>query len=477
LPSFRATNQKERVEMTENDWTAKLRGSATGPRVLAKVFGIFCLGLMLLIPLGMIESVLGERRERRDDAIREITSSWGPDQTVIGPVLAVPYRYTTTRWEERAVGDKVVRVAVTDTATSRAFFLPRVWNADGAITPHPRYRGIYKTVVYSGAMTLEGEFDVPDYEALQVKEDQFLWDEATVSIAIPDLRGAHSALTLAWGDTEYTFTPGTTLPEWDAGVHCDLRGLKAFPARIPFRIPLTFNGKATLLLAPLGIENVVRMRSTWPDPGFRGGFLPIERTITEEGFDAKWSVSHYGRTFPQFWTERTPRNPFTVQDVDGALFGVELVTLVDSYRNVERSIKYGILFLTLVFTAFFLFETLSGVRIHGIQYLLVGAALCLFYLLLLSLSEVIRFVWAYLAAATAATVMISLYTVAVLKSGRRATGMTCLLALIYGFLYVTLQLQDYSLLTGTAGLTIALAVVMYATRNIDWYAEKSSVRP
>jgi inner membrane protein len=126
-----------------------------------------------------------------------------------------------------------------------------------------------------------------------------------------------------------------------------------------------------------------------------------------------------------------------------------------------------------VFTAFFLFEVLSGLRIHGVQYLLVGAALCLFYLLLLSRSEVIQFAWAYIAAAFAATVMISLYTVAVLKSGRRATGIASLLTLIYGFLYVTLQLQDYSLLTGAAGLSVALAVVMYVTRNIDWYADKT----
>jgi inner membrane protein len=301
-----------------------------------------------------------------------------------------------------------------------------------------------------------------------------LWEKATVSVGIPDLRGARSSLKLFWGDTEYTFVPGTSLSEWSSGVHCSLRGLKGLSEKTRFRIPLTFNGNATLLLAPIGIENTVHLKSAWPDPGFRGAFLPIERAISAGGFDAKWSVSHYGRKFPQFWTERASSGAFSAESVNESLFGVELVTLIDSYRNVERSIKYGILFMTLVFTAFFLFEALSGLRVHGVQYLLVGAALCLFYLLLLSLSEVIPFAWAYLGAAAAATVMISLYTVAVLKSGRRAMGIGCLLSLIYSFLYVTLQLQDYSLLTGAAGLTIALATVMYATRKIDWYAEKEA---
>lgn len=459
--------------MNDGTWSETGKKSISGTRIMMKLFGIFVLVLVLLIPLSMIESVLYERLQRRNTTLEEITSTWGKDQSLVGPVLVVPFQFNTSHWEDRTEGVKIVRVEVRDTAVARAFFLPKTFNASGELTPHTRYRGIYRTTVYSADLTLEGTFDLPDYEAIRIGKEQFFWDQAFVSVGIPDLRGTREALKLTWGDSEYAFAPNSNVDELGAGVHCALRRFRGFSAPIPFRIPLTFNGNSTLLVAPVGIENQVNLKSVWADPAFRGAFLPIDRTVTPRGFQARWSVSHLGRDFPQFWTDQGGGS-LGRDRVDAALFGVELVTLVDAYRNVERAIKYGILFLTMIFTAFFLFEVMKASRVHSFQYILVGAALCLFYLLLLSLSELIRFPFAYTAAATAATAMISLYTAAVLKSGRRACLIGAMLVTIYGFLYVTLQLQDYALLTGSLGLTVALATVMYVTRNIDWYAEKNS---
>ncbi len=457
--------------MNDEAWAERIKRSISGTRIVAKLFGIFMLVLVLLIPLNMIESVLDERLQRRNETLDEITGTWGRDQSIIGPVLVVPFRYTTSHWENRTVGTIVERFEVRDTAVARAFFLPKSWQATGEMEPHARYRGIYQTTVYSAELALEGTFDVPDYEAIRIREDQFLWDQAFVSLGMPDLRGTRGALKLAWGDSELAFSPNSHMAELGAGVHSPLRKFAGFSGPIAFRIPLTFNGNSTLLVAPVGIENRVELKSVWMDPAFRGAFLPIERTVSDQGFSATWSVSHLGRDFPQFWTDQG--GTLDRSKITASLFGVELVTLIDSYRNVERAIKYGILFLTMVFTAFFLFEMTGSRRVHVFQYILVGAALCLFYLLLLSLSELIRFGLAYAIAASAATALISLYTAAVLKSGRRALWIFSMLLTIYVFLYVTLQLQDYALLTGSIGLTAALAIVMYVTRNIDWYADKS----
>jgi len=234
---------------------------------------------------------------------------------------------------------------------------------------------------------------------------------------------------------------------------------------------LTLNGSRSLRFAPAGVNNDIRLVSTWPDPSFQGAFLPVERKIGPEGFNAHWKVSYYGRSYPQQWTDR---NPVNSAGIAPSLFGVDLVPALDSYRHVERSIKYGVLFIVLLFAAFFLFEILSGVRIHPFQYALVGIALCLFYLGLLALSEVASFNAAYWTGALVASLLISLYSSKVLHSAARACLVAAGLAGVYAFLFVILRLQDYSLLVGTAGLFLVLAIVMFITRNIDWYARDGS---
>jgi inner membrane protein len=218
------------------------------------------------------------------------------------------------------------------------------------------------------------------------------------------------------------------------------------------------------------VQNEATLKSNWPDPGFRGAFLPAERSVRPDGFDAKWKVSYYGRDYPQSWTSRTGNERFTTQAVSNSLFGAQFLSILDAYRYVERSIKYGVLFLVLVFTAFFLFEVTARQKIHPFQYLMVGAALCLFYLLLLSISEFIGFSWAYLVAAVASTLLITWYCRFFLGGGVRAFMIGTGLAGVYLFLYITLRQQDYALLMGAIALFVVLAIVMYVTRKVDWYA-------
>ncbi len=442
-----------------------------------KLAGILLLVLLLLIPLGMIGSVLAERLGRRNEAVAGITETWGRDQSIIGPVLAVPYRQRHKVWREVSVGGKAEKREVEETRVHTAYFLPSDLAVEGRVKPGRLHRGIYEAVVYRADFKVSGRFEKPDFALLKIEPEDIAWADAVVTLAINDLRGTGEALRLSWGKEEFVFVPGSRLPGWASGLHARIGGRGA-EGGVPFHFTLDFNGSGTLQFAPMGRQNVVKIASEWADPSFRGAFSPAERRITPKGFDATWKVSWYGRNFPQQWTDTNPSG-FDAGAVNASLFGVQLMPSLDSYRTVERSIKYGALFLALAFAAFFLFEVRAKLRIHVVQYLLVGGALCLFYLLLLSLSEFISFPRAYLVASGASTLLVALYCAAVLCGGRRARKIAAMLAATYAYLYIALRLQDYSLLFGSAGLFLALAAVMYLTRRVDWSSgdEKKPVVP
>lgn len=430
---------------------------------------IGALTILLLVPLFMIRGVLSERQQRRHSAEAEVTSIWGQSQFLVGPVLTVPYRYHFKTWKDEVVDGRARRTEVMETAVASAHFLPDDLSFAGDLEPTVLHRGIYDVVVYRGQVEISGAFPEPNLDEWKVAAEDILWEDATVSFGISDLRGAREALTLTLAGKEVALTPGTGIPSLPQGVQGDVGAFLKDAESLAFSMSLDFNGSGGVSFAPLGKQTAVTLRSTWPDPKFGGGYLPAERNVTPDGFDASWNVSFYGRSYPQQWSTRQG-GPNAFGMVQGSAFGVELIQVVDSYRSVERSLKYGILVLVLVFTAFFLFEARSPVRVHPFQYLLIGFALCLFYLALLSLSEFISFPLAYLAGASAATVMVALYSAKALQGGSRALVIAAELVVTYLFLFVILRAQDYALLLGTVGLFFALAAVMYLTRNINWYA-------
>lgn len=438
------------------------------PVLKLAVIGV--LALLLLIPLTMIRGVLTERRERKAEAIGEITRSWGAEQTLLGPVLVVPYTYDVVEMLNQRVDGKTERVESRRVETARLYILPAHLTCEGALDPKTLYRGIYEAVVYAGDLTLTGRFERPDLKILQIPEERVKWDEAEVTLAVTDLRGTRESLVLDAGESRFPLRPGSLLPGYASGVRARVGAVAAGATSWTYRVALTLNGSRSLEIIPTGASTAVRLTSTWPDPSFMGAFLPVERQIDGSGFRATWQVAQYGRTFPSAWTDARGGGVPEAADFARSSFGVSLLSLVDTYRTVERAIKYGILFIALVFTAFFLFEVLAALRIHPLQYTLVGAALCLFYLGLLSLSEFIAFPLAYAAAALASLLLITAYCAKVLHGGRRTGIVSGVLALTYGYLYVLLQMQDFSLLFGTVGLFVALGAVMFATRNIDWYA-------
>src|SRR5689334_9224367 len=445
-------------------------------RTVIKLIGVGVLILLLLIPLGMISGVLSDRLSRRNEAVSDITASWGREQCVIGPVLMIPYQYRFKTIKEVPGKDgKVEKREVEQTAGAWAYFLPELLKVTGDAETQMLHRGIYDAAVFRATVKLSGRFAVPDFAAYKIDTKDVNWKDAMISIAVNDLRGTREALVLDWGGVKRPLLPGSQVPGYTTGATAVIDDPKPITAPVEFSIPLDINGSEGLYFAPFGVQNEASLTSNWSDPAFRGAFLPTERSVRDNGFVAKWKVSYYGRNYPQSWTSQSGNDRFTTQAVSQSVFGAQFLSVLDAYRYVERSIKYGVLFLVLVFTTFFLFEVTARQKIHPLQYLLVGAALCLFYLLLLSISEFRGFGLAYLMAAAASTVLITWYCRSFLGGGVRTLIIGAGLVGVYTFLYITLRAQDYALLMGAIALFILLAVVMYVTRRIDWYARDNSV--
>jgi len=451
---------------------AGVRGWFRRRALVFKLMGVAMIGLLLFIPLGMVNSTLSERSSRYHEAVRAITQAWGGAQRVGGPVLVVPYTYKATAVESRLVEGRRMEVNVDREIRGEAFFLPERLVVDGNVVPSLRKRGIYETPVYAAKLAISGKFAAPVFGFPAVRGLEPQWEQARVCFIISDLRGTEADLTLLWAGTSLALQPGARLAGLGAGVHVPVKAVAG--TGMEFSLRLTLNGSESLRFLPLGRQTEVKLASEWTDPSFDGAYLPNERAVGMEGFNAAWRVSYYGRSFPQQWLEGGDGQP-SVQKIEESGFGVSLLEPVNAYRIVERAIKYGMLFITLVFMTFFLFEAVCGLRLSALNYLLVGGALCLFYLGLLALAEFWAFGAAYALSAGASTVLIGLYARRVLRGGRRAWLVGGMLGGVYGYLYFVLQMEDFALLAGTGALFALLAAVMYATRR--WEGRDEVVAP
>lgn len=446
-PEFQAFREKR-----------KLRDS-----VLFKMIVTGLLVLALGIPLMMVRGQIQERQQRRDSVVSEVAGTWGRAQILGGPVLTVPY-LAHTRDEDGKV----------TTWTKLAHFLPETLKVDGRLLPDLRRRGIFEVAIYRADLHASGQFQRPSFAEWGIAPQDILWDRAWLSIGVSDMRGIRRNVRLVWGDKALQLSPGGGITGfWSTGLRVPISGLAQAPEKqsYPFAFDLAVRGSQSLCVLPLGKQNTVTLRSSWPDPSFTGAFLPESRNVTAKGFEATWSVPYFGRSYPQQWLEK-PETAAVASEVEalGSAFGVELYLPVDVYQKTERSVKYGMLFLVLTFLAFFLFEVFSPVSLHPMHYLLVGSALCLFYVLLLSISEHIPFAAAYAIASAGILVLISGYSLAILDGKRRALAMSGMLVILYSYLYVLLQAEDYALLLGSIGLFVILALVMFLTRKVDWYS-------
>jgi inner membrane protein len=428
-----------------------------------------CLTIALLhVPLLMTRGILDERQDYQFQATEEIAGIWGGRQLVTGPVLAVPYAYKAPVVRSKVVNGRAVQVEEIELVAAMAYFLPDTLGISGSVEPEVRHRGIYDAVVYSTKVKLAGSFQ-PDFAAAGIEADRIDWDKTRLFFGVSDLRGVRSVgpVTIN-GGAELPFDSADGVPATFLPLMAKIPNAAA-GAKLDFVFEAALQGSERLSFAPVGRTTSVQLKSIWPDPSFLGASLPVKRTVGATGFDATWESAHFSRGFPQSWTSRLVENEAQSRKIEAAGFGVGFTQPVNGYSVVGRAQKYGVLFFVLVFAVFFLFEITARLRIHPLQYLLVGAALCLFFLGFLALSELWPTARAYAVAAAACTGMIALYAWSFLKTGLRTLVIGGGLGGTYAYLYFVIQSQDYALVAGTAALFAALAFVMFCTRRIDWY--------
>lgn len=439
----------------KNGEYGKTLRSLAGSPVVIKIIAIGILTLLLVKPATMIESLITEREHRQKGVVGEIGSKWGREQTVIGPIISVPYK-------SQSGGDTVHYM----------HFLPENLQVNGQVYPEIRYRGIFEAVVYKAHLVLTGHFSYPDPAGLNIPDDDIDWAGATMSLGISDMRGIRDQIEAKVNNAGIVMNPGLATDDlMPAGVDSRM-ALYRITDHFPFRLVVNLRGSETISFVPTGKVTAVSLSSPWPNPSFSGAYLPSERSVSEKGFQATWKVLDLNRDYPQEWKGKLYKNR-----LKGSSFGVGLFTPVDFYQKSMRTVKYAILFVVLTFTAFFISEIASATRLHPVQYLLIGLAIIAFYTLLVSLSEHVGFRTAYGLAAGAVILLVAAYAKSILKSGKLAIVVGGVLVLVYGYSYWLVQMVDYALVAGSVGLFIILGIIMFATRKIDWYAIKIPSSP
>lgn len=427
--------------------------------LFSKILMICLLALLLLIPLGMIQSKITERQSLQYQVQQDIARSASGPQTITGPYLVIKYKLIERKTTKDNFGNERV---ITSSSSQETVVMPHNLKIDGNADVETRNRGIYQARLFNLHSTLAGEFVVPQGYGINKPLSDIVPEAAYFVMKVSDSRGIRNAPVLNLNGSKFEFAPGCIGDIPGNGIHVPLKALDAAQSHtFNFDFPLELQGMTTLAMTPSGDNTEMSLKSSWPHPSFGGSYLPNARTVDEKGFSAQWLVTNLARNN-------------VVHGEDGhqlgsEIFSVDFINPVNVYLLSERAVKYGVLFVILVFTSFFMFEVLRSLRIHPMQYLLVGLAMAMFFLLIISLSEHIPFLASYVISGAACAVLIGIYLAGVLKNRKPALAFSGGIALLYAVLYGVLQSEDNALLMGTLVLFSALAAVMMLTRRMDWY--------
>ena len=430
-------------------------------KLLLRVAFIIFLMILILIPLQLIGGIVRDRQQLQRQVEDTVAASFAGPQRVVGPVLVLPY---VERVIETITDDKGRVTRHTVEHEHQIVLMPSQLNYDGAADVEAKYKGLYKTLVYQTKGIWRARFDVPVNAGVTANPAAITFGTAYLAFGLSDVRGLRGTPKITWDGRDINVANGAKFVAFGDGVHADIGILNTREAhQVDVMVNMDLGGMRSLAFAPIGKTTVVQLRATWPHPNFGGRFLPQSKKIDENGFTARWEISHLasknGDTLQRALKEVLPLETFDVSFIDP----------VNIYQQAERAVKYGVLFIALTFAAFFLFETLKDLRIHPLQYGLVGLALAVFFLLLVSLSEHISFLSAYLVASFSCVLLIGFYLSHVLGGWRRGAAFAAKLALLYGVLYGLLLSEDNALMLGALLVFVALAVTMVLTRRIDWY--------
>jgi inner membrane protein len=431
-----------------------------------KTLLVAALAVVLMLPVAMIRDLVAERQARRNEAVTGIAEGWGKAQTVAGPYLAIPYERHWTEVKRETLDGKLREVR-TERSESQVLRLPvagTAWTVDAEISE--KARGIYKARLYSARLQAQGSVEIPGRARFEDGTSRYKWGAPRLVLGVSDPLGIRAASDISLGGATYALAPGSGDSAIVGGLHAALGDLQlAKPQKLDFSLTLELGGSEAFSIAPLGADTAVAMRANWPHPSFQGRFLPAKHEIGAGGFTASWKVSRFAaQGAAQAANCAFPCNRM------GEQLSVSLIEPVGLYQQLERASKYGFLFIGLTAAAFMLIELLRRLAIHPVQYTLVGLALAMFFLLLTALSEHLDFAAAYAAATAGCVGVITVYLIRVLRNAALGLAFGGALAALYAMLYALLKAEDYSLLGGSLLLFGLLAIVMIATRRVDWYA-------
>jgi len=443
-------SQIETMETTQNQFYPE-EAPASSNKILIKGVITGVLILLMMIPTVFISNLVSEREARQKEVAQEVSSKWALGQTLAGPYIYLPYKTFYTNKEGKI-----------EESNHHLWILPENLHVSGSVQTEIRQRSIYNVLLYRTTLKNNGNFvaQLPK----DVDPNGVGWKDAKICFALSDFKGIEEKLVVNFNGADYELAPG--LPDDDLGKF----GLSSainlaatdLQKNIPFAMNLKIKGSGQLHFVPLGGNSDFTLQSGWNSPSFDGNNLPTERNVTENGFTAKWTFNKANLPFSTILKE------FNL-DQNNIAFGVTLLEPADQYAKTIRSVKYAILFIGLTFSLFFIVELMQNRPVHPVQYILIGLGLVIFYTLLLSISEFILFDYAYIIASVATIMLISLYARSHFKNSRSAAIFGGVLSVLYGFIFVLIRLEDTALLVGSIGLFIVLALVMYASRNINWY--------
>ena len=424
--------------------------------MVIKAILISVLTLFLMIPMVLIADLISERELTARDATIEVSQKWSGAQTLLGPVLSIPKIETT-----------IGKDGKTEKTTNVIQILPETLSIRGEVKTQELKRGLYEIVVYNAPIELTGSFVLPEELSNLSQEalNDIFFEDAMLNIGISDLRGISEQVNMDWGGQRIVFNPGirhTGVLSSGVSAHADIKTLLN-DGVIEFMVKLELKGSEKLRFTPIGKSTVVNLNSNCTTPSFTGAFLPDDRDVNDEGFTSGWKVMHLNRNYPQVITGSRWES-----DLKKSEFGVDMLLPVQHYQKSMRTVKYAILIIVLTFVVSFFVEVLQKKRIHPFQYLLIGTALCLFYSLLISISEHTDFTIAYSIASVMTVTLITCYMTGVLKIKKTALAIGGLLSLLYLCIFVLIQLETYALLVGSIGLFVILAAIMYVSQRINW---------
>lgn len=445
------------MEQKKSRFSNWMRNSIT-----ARMLVVGFLLLVLLIPLEFVKSLINERAYRQEEVVREINEKWGNEVLLSGPILKIPYKVI---FEEKIFNEKSNSYYTkTKESIENAYFFPDKLNIISQVDTKPLNRSIYESVVYSAAIEVKGNFPIIDFSDTDIADENILWEKATVLLKTSNLKGIKTTPVVNLASEALSMTPQYSTEYLNTIQSNYIANAKEiFAAPLPFFFDLKINGSESLKFLPIGKETDATMKSNWHSPSFDGNFLPEDtnKEISKDGFTASWRILQINRQFEQSFFGHLP-------DLSASAFGTNLIIPVDEYQKSERTAKYGFMVIGLTLLVFLLIQLVSKIYIHPFQYVMIGLALVMFYTLLISISEHSNFFKAYAIAAVSVLALITVYSRAILKGFKFPLLICASLASLYGFIYVIIQLENYALLVGSIGLFLILAIIMFASRRIDW---------